>query len=87
MTDRAYIVSRTLENKIAIAENNDQNTLIVTLDVLKTILDLLKEQETVKPRRIDGKRNHFIKCGNCNYDLVTGFQFCPHCGKKVKWND
>ena len=46
MSDRAYIVSRTLENKIAIAENNDQNTLIVTLDVLKEILALLKEQET-----------------------------------------
>jgi hypothetical protein len=45
MTDRAYIVSRTLENKIAIAENNDQNTLLVTLDVLKEILALLKEQE------------------------------------------
>ena len=45
MTDRAYIISRTLENKIAIAENNDQNTMIVTLDVLKEIFVLLKEQE------------------------------------------
>ena len=45
MNDRAYIVSGTLEHKIAIAENNDQNTLIVTLDVLKEILALLKEQE------------------------------------------
>ena len=45
MTDRAYIVSRTLEDKIAIAENNDQNTLIVTLDVLKNILAMLKEQQ------------------------------------------
>ena len=45
MTDRAYIISRTLEHKIAIAENNDQNTLLVTLDVLKEILALLKEQE------------------------------------------
>lgn len=49
MTDRAYIVSRTLENKIAIAENNDQNTLLVTLDVLKEILALLKEQEEREP--------------------------------------
>ncbi len=46
---------------------------------------LLKEQEAVEPRMIDGKRNHFIKCGNCNYDLMTGFQFCPHCGRAVKW--
>ena len=45
MTDRAYIVSRTLENKIAIAENNNQNTLLVTLDVMKEILAILKEQQ------------------------------------------
>lgn len=45
MLDRAYIISRTLELKIAIAENNDLNTLNVTLDVLKEILALLKEQE------------------------------------------
>jgi len=48
---------------------------------------LLKEQEAVEPRRIDGKRNHFIKCGNCNYDLVTGYLFCPHCGQAVKWDE
>ena len=45
MYDMSYIISRTLENKIAIAEHNNQNTLLVTLDVLKEILDLLKEQE------------------------------------------
>ena len=45
MTDRAYIISRTLETKIAMAENNGNNALIVTLDVLKEILSLLKEQE------------------------------------------
>lgn len=48
-------------------------------------LVLLKEQEAVEPRRIDGKRNHSIKCGNCNYDLLTGYMFCPHCGRAVKW--
>lgn len=85
MTDMTYIVSRTLEDKIAMAESINQNTILVTLDVLKIILALLKEQEQVEPKRIDGKRNHFIKCGNCNYDLMTGFQFCPHCGKAVKW--
>ena len=44
MTDRAYIISRTLENKIAISENNNQNTMLVTLNVLKEILALLEEQ-------------------------------------------
>ena len=50
-------------------------------------LALLKEQEAVEPKRIDGKRNHFIKCGNCNTDLMSGMKYCPECGKAVKWND
>ena len=45
MNDITHIAIRTLENKIAIAENNDQNTMLVTLDVLKEILVILKEQE------------------------------------------
>lgn len=47
MIDRVYIVSRTLEDKIAIAENIDQNVLFVTIDVLKEILALLKEQDNM----------------------------------------
>ena len=60
MTDRAYIISRTLENKIAIAENNDQNTLLVTLDVLKEILTLLKEQDAV------------VRCISCTFYRSDG---------------
>ena len=55
MTDRAYIISRTLECKIEIAEHVGQNTMLVTLDVLKEILSLLKEQET----------SNLYKCPNC----------------------
>lgn len=65
--------------------NVDENNTIVPQQIVLNALALLKEQEAVKPRKIDGKRNHFIKCGNCNYDLLTGFQFCPHCGREVKW--
>lgn len=52
MNDMAFIINRTLENKIAIAENNNQNTLLVTLDVLKSILALLKgQQKTIESLR------------------------------------
>ena len=45
MADMAYIASRVLENKIAIAENNDLNTVFVPLIMMKEILAILKEQE------------------------------------------
>ena len=82
MTDWAYIVSRTLENKIAIAENNDQNTLFVTLGVMKEILALLKEQEAVKPRVSSVEQ----RCGNCNKVIeMDGWKACPWCGKPILW--
>ena len=66
MNDRAYIVSRTLENKIMMAENNGNNALIVTLDVLKEILALLKEQDDIGKELTDAmelihKKNERIK--------------------------
>jgi hypothetical protein len=56
-------------------------------NLMMDALELLKEQEPVKLRFIDGKRNHFVKCGNCNFDLMHGMKFCPHCGRAVKWDD
>ena len=71
----------------AIKEAGEFEDVRLSKEDAEYILTLLKEQEAVEPRRINGKRNHFIKCGNCNYDLLRGFQFCPHCGRMVKWND
>lgn len=51
------------------------------------ICELLEEQEPMPPKRIDGKRNHFLKCGSCNADLLSGMRFCPQCGQAVKWDD
>ena len=53
--------------------------------ILKDTLALLKEQEAVRPRYIDGKRNHFVKCGKCNTDLMSGMKYCPQCGQAIKW--
>ena len=68
-------------------QDADDSDMAKAIDTAVRAMRTLKEQEAVEPRRIDGKRNHFIKCGNCNYDLVTGFQFCPRCGLAVKWGD
>ena len=82
MTDTAYIVSRMLEYKIAIAENNGQNTLLVTLDVLKEILALLTELEAVEPKVSTAEQ----RCGHCNKVIeMDGWQSCPWCGKRIDW--
>ena len=76
MPDRAYIVSGTLETKIAMAEKNGNNALIVTLDVLKEILVLLKEQEDAHSKLSKeylslahraAHRPNIVRCKDCRY--------------------
>lgn len=81
MTEREYTIIRTLENKIAIAENNNQNILFVTRDVLKEILATLKEQETrviSLDEAVDGNHCYYLEfryhldCGwvKCDFDRM-----------------
>ena len=71
--------------------NNDFNGCMLILK--KDTIDLLKEQEIVPYVDIDE-----AKCPDCKVKLTRqellgedvlfeGFyDFCPHCGKRVKWN-
>lgn len=54
-------------------------------EALDIAIKALEKQEPVEPKFIDGKRNHFILCGNCNTDLMRGMKFCSYCGQAVKW--
>lgn len=55
-------------------------------DAMMLISELLKAQEPISVKRIDGKRNHFLECGSCNANLMSGMKFCPQCGRAVKWD-
>ena len=85
MPDRAYIISRTLEDKIAIAENIGQNTMIVTLDVLKEIFSLLKEHEPVEPLRVNTTFEQYWRCGFCGAIISPHDKYCHECGREQKW--
>ena len=48
-------------------------------------IDLLKEQEPVKPIRINTNFEQSWKCGECGGLVNTHFKYCPYCGREVKW--
>ena len=51
-------------------------------DELKNdILSLLKEQEPVKPIRLE----NWWKCASCCGNIVANMKYCPRCGRSVKW--
>ena len=47
MTDRAYILMRTIEPQLAIAENNGMHEIWMTTGFVHEIVDVLKEQEAI----------------------------------------
>jgi hypothetical protein len=85
MTEREDTIEK-IERVLKLTHKESITVTIPRLTAERAI-SMLKYQEAVEPRRIDGKRKHFIKCGNCNCDLMNGYLFCPRCGKEVKWNE
>lgn len=53
----------------------DWQKVYAALDSLYAMLDHLKEQKGV------------AKCRNCGVLLHEQCEYCPYCGKKVKWDD
>ena len=43
---------------------------------------LLKEQESVKPIRLE----NWWECPSCSGNIVANMKYCPGCGRKVKWD-
>lgn len=77
---------------------NRDKSLEKAREEIKWLREMLKEQKAVKP--IIYKEDDWMSafCGNCNGFLYHGLPFmdteeypdkpdyCPNCGKKVKWN-
>ena len=47
----------------------------------------LKEQEPVKPRYIPPKSIYSWECGVCAEPFDRIANYCPNCGRAVKWDD
>ena len=88
MSDRAYILMRTIEPQLEIAENNGMHEVWMTTGFVREIVDVLKEQEE-KSVEICGqmftiKYGHCPKCGEgLNSEVYP--KWCGFCGQAVKW--
>ena len=57
---------------------------------LRDVLELLKEQEVVEPKKTAYQRvDHIIayryRCGTCDMSIFPSYKYCPFCGQAVKW--
>ena len=90
-------MNKNIENVLATLDSfrtNDEMTYSAysTLhDEISLLDDLLKEQEPV----IWSYKYHCFICSNCglgiedevHYMMDKPINFCPTCGRKIKWND
>lgn len=53
-------------------------------EILDEIKDMLKEQEAVKPKYTP-KSIYSWECGVCAEPFDRIANYCPECGRKVKW--
>ena len=58
---------------------------ICVAHLTKDALELLKKQEPVKVA--DGRPRCRFECGNCGTEFAFIYNYCPSCGRKVKWDD
>lgn len=88
MTDVKEVINA-LEMSYKYSNVDEDNTLVPQQIVLYTI-NLLKAQETTLEK--DGHHIRCLNCGEywCDNDREGNpfpINFCPNCGRKVKWND
>ena len=69
---------------------DDDNHIRCVNDLHDDALELLKEQEAVEPiKPLDKDDDYTFMCSNCKGELFCGDvirdNFCPTCGRSVKW--
>lgn len=83
MPDREKVI-RHFQDAI-VASGNNNKWRFVRLDIVEEAIDLLKEQEPVKPKYEDFFGSRIAICENCGDCLMKYKKYCPGCGRKVKW--
>ena len=88
-------IKRRIKSQLAVAEEIKSDFITLTAGTGRKILKLLGERESIKPY-IDIDE---AKCPNCKVKLTRQeligddvlfedfFDYCPHCGRRVKWNE
>ena len=85
MLDQEKVI-KGLENQLEDLKkyaDNDQ-PLSLTQEQAQEIISLLKEHEPVKPRYTP-KSIYSWECGVCAEPFDRIANYCPECGRKVKW--
>lgn len=87
MPDREKVI-KGLESQLDDLQKYADADEVITLTQhqVKDILDLLKEQEAVEPKHNSLSPTDWF-CGKCGMCVSRFHDYCPYCGRTVKWDD
>lgn len=87
MPDRERII-RHFQDAIS-ASGAGRHWLFVRADIIEDAIALLQKQEPVEPRWTHpGVGTNLLMCGGCGIAIPFGKpNYCPWCGKEVKWDE
>lgn len=78
MPDREKVIS-SIEEEIYLGEHWDEFYRMIDLQLLRDVLELLKEQEEI--RHGEWKWRHGGECSECGYHNSNfNYKYCPMCG-------
>lgn len=75
---KTYLASKAIEE-----HGPARESLIAMQKVLDSAVNLLKEQEALKPFIRHG--NWWFQCGKCKAMIDYGDKYCSQCGQEAKW--
>ena len=82
MVEKTWVISA-FHKAISTAMVRNTETTDVPVTALVGASELLKEQEPVKPIRLE----NWWRCPSCSGNIVTNMKYCPNCGRPVEWDE
>ena len=87
--DREKVIKVICEGRIKAGEQG-LNGVFFDFGFIDLLLDLLKEQEAIKPKKVKGYNPpmytiYEYECEKCKSPMMNKQPFCMGCGKPVKW--
>ena len=85
--DRETLIKRNAIHGLESAIELSNSMVHLRKEHAKAILELLKEQEAVEPKKEsdDYPGSWWYVCGNCGGVIDWHDMYCRHCGQAVKW--
>lgn len=79
-----------IESQIAVCKAIDSDWISLTVETGKRIIELLKEQNPVKPicvLKADNKSYSMYNCPVCDSDVYYEQNYCCECGHAFIWKE